>query len=181
MYQEPTQNNGSAENDHKITSSGGSALNTAVFVQNVQQLRRLLSPTLCSVIYQESEAAKKSILTQLPDLLNNQLSDLTGLNMTSLDMNIMPPECDKFVERKTVDKVPIVLLIISIVLQLAVGLFHHGEAIFFRLFRAEVYQSYSKEANDRAIKKRMMMRTIAAVLAFVIAVLTMIIGAFQEE
>ena len=40
-----------AEDDRgqKITASGGSAINTAVFVQNANQLRKLLSPEYCSV------------------------------------------------------------------------------------------------------------------------------------
>ena len=35
----------------KITASGGSAINTAVFVQNANQLRKLLAPEYCSVEY----------------------------------------------------------------------------------------------------------------------------------
>lgn len=35
----------------KITASGGSAINTAVFVQNANQLRKLLTPQYCSIPY----------------------------------------------------------------------------------------------------------------------------------
>ena len=41
------------DNDQRITASGGAVINTAVFVQNVQQLRKLLTPTMCSLLYKE--------------------------------------------------------------------------------------------------------------------------------
>ena len=44
------------DNDQRITASGGSVINTAVFVQNVQQLRKLLTPSVCSLLYEEWEA-----------------------------------------------------------------------------------------------------------------------------
>ena len=36
---------------HKVTATGGAAINTAVFVQNANQMRKLLQPEFCSVIY----------------------------------------------------------------------------------------------------------------------------------
>ena len=44
------------DNDQRITASGGAVINTAVFVQNVQQLRTLLTPSMCSLLYKEWSA-----------------------------------------------------------------------------------------------------------------------------
>ena len=35
----------------KVTATGGAAINTAVFVQNANQLRKLFNPEFCSVEY----------------------------------------------------------------------------------------------------------------------------------
>lgn len=187
MYRVPLEHHGQAENDQKITSSGGAAINLAVFVQNVQQLRRLLTPTLCNTLYKEQEANKNIVLTQLSKLLNDQLGtqlNVTGLNFTEL---VTPTECDEFEERSSVEKVPFILLCISISLQLGVGLLQHGEALIFRLTGAEVYEPdiedevSQNEQNEKALKKRLIIRTLTAVAAFIIAILTMIIGAFEES
>ena len=67
----------------KITASGGSAINTAVFVQNANQLRKLLAPEYCSVDYIKYQA------------------DLNSGNMTKVELWLngtytVPKTCDDF-------------------------------------------------------------------------------------
>ena len=122
-----------AEDDRgqKITASGGSAINTAVFVQNANQLRKLLSPEYCSIgktrNFQKSLScsllpiARKSF-ESLIEYMQYQ-SDIASGNITRALKWIQgdqqkPNECDPFSERRSPHQLAIILLFISIALQL---------------------------------------------------------------
>ena len=95
-------------------------------------------------------------------------------------LKTVPKECDGFEERLMPHKLTLVLLGLSIGLQLIYGAFQMGEAIMFRLCGAENFKHDNSEKKLANSQRRYIIRTITAILAFIIAVLTMIIGALAE-
>lgn len=93
----------------------------------------------------------------------------------------MKTNFEKISERRSPHQLAIILLFISIALQFFYGIGTLAETIYLRWIGAEIYESDPDVLKQKKMGKIVLTRTVFAVVGFIIAILTIVVGAFTDD